>query len=142
MFDKILIVCIGNICRSPTGERLLQKYLPNKIVDSAGISALTGYEADDNAISVAAQNDLSLQNHCAKQLTKELCRNYDLILVMEKKHIQAVCKLVPEARGKVMLFGHWTSQEISDPYHKSLEAFQATYILLDNAAHKWASKLS
>ncbi|HEY0211784.1 protein tyrosine phosphatase [Acerihabitans sp.] len=142
MFDKILIVCVGNVCRSPTGERLMRKYIPNKFVDSAGISALVGSEADTNAINVANEHNISLANHSAKQLTKELCRNFDLILVMEKKHIEAVCELVPEVRGKVMLFGHWTSQEISDPYHKSFEAFQATYILLDAAARKWASKLS
>ncbi len=39
MFNKILVVCVGNICRSPTGERVLQKLLPNKEVASAGIAA-------------------------------------------------------------------------------------------------------
>ncbi|MGB2147778.1 MAG: low molecular weight phosphotyrosine protein phosphatase, partial [Vibrio toranzoniae] len=39
MFDKILVVCVGNICRSPTGERVLQQLLPNKNIASAGIAA-------------------------------------------------------------------------------------------------------
>ncbi len=141
MLDKILVVCVGNICRSPIGERLLKKYIPNKTIASAGISALVGREADSKAVQVAASNHLSLEKHCAQQLSKELCKSYDLILVMQKDHINAVCELVPEARGKTMLFGHWNSQEIYDPYQKSIGAFEATYLLIDAAAQQWASKL-
>lgn len=41
-----------------------------------------------------------------------------------------------------MLYGHWIAKEIPDPYRKSLEAFEATYLLLKQAAREWASKLS
>ncbi|RWR01184.1 protein tyrosine phosphatase [[Pantoea] beijingensis] len=142
MFNSILVVCVGNICRSPTGERLLRKYLPAKKVDSAGIGALVGREADASAKHIADKNLLSLNGHCARQLTKAICHEYDLILVMEKKHITAVCDYSPEIRGKVMLFGHWTGREIPDPYKKSLDSFQAVYGLLDAAAQQWANKLS
>lgn len=64
-------------------------------------------------------NGLSLNGHKARQLTRELCRQYSLILVMERKHIDAVARLVPEVRGKTMLFGHWLGErEIPDPYGK------------------------
>lgn len=46
MFDSILIVCTGNICRSPIGERLLRRALPNKKIDSAGVGALIDHAAD------------------------------------------------------------------------------------------------
>ncbi|HFQ9681356.1 TPA: protein tyrosine phosphatase, partial [Escherichia coli] len=46
MFDRILIVCTGNICRSPIGERFLRNLLPNKKIDSAGIGALVNHTAD------------------------------------------------------------------------------------------------
>ena len=65
MFNKILVVCVGNICRSPTGERVLQNLLPNKEVASAGIAAeksrLIGKPADDTAILIAAEMGLMLK---------------------------------------------------------------------------------
>ncbi|CCJ93258.1 Low molecular weight protein-tyrosine-phosphatase Wzb [Cronobacter malonaticus 681] len=58
MFNKILVVCVGNICRSPTAERLLKRYLPDVTVASAGLGALVGKGADASAVSVAAAHDL------------------------------------------------------------------------------------
>jgi predicted protein tyrosine phosphatase len=53
MFDSILVVCTGNICRSPIGERYLRNLLPDKKIDSAGTGALIEHAADDSAIKVA-----------------------------------------------------------------------------------------
>lgn len=143
MFDSILVVCVGNICRSPTGERLLRKGLPEKKISSAGLGALVGKSADSRATEAANQHGLSLEGHQAKQLTVSMCREYDLILVMEKEHIEAVCRLAPEVRGKTMLFGHWLSKrEIADPYRQSREAFQFVYSLLDESAQQWVKALS
>ena len=142
MFNKILVVCVGNICRSPTAERLLRRYQPELTVESAGLGALVGKGADATAIDVAQANDLSLEGHVARQLTGRLCREYDLILAMEKRHIHTLCEMAPEMRGKVMLFGHWDNErEIPDPYRKSREAFEAVYSLLDHSARKWAHAL-
>ncbi|WP_312229223.1 low molecular weight protein-tyrosine-phosphatase Wzb [Pseudescherichia sp.] len=142
MFNKILVVCVGNICRSPTGERLLKHYQPALTVESAGLGALVGKGADATATSVAQDNQLSLAGHSARQITGRMCREYDLILVMEKRHIAALCEIAPEMRGKVMLFGHWDGErEIPDPYRKSREAFEAVYTLLDRSARQWAQAL-
>lgn len=59
MFNKILVVCVGNICRSPTAERLLKHYQPELTVDSAGLGALVGKGADERAMSVARDHHLS-----------------------------------------------------------------------------------
>lgn len=142
MFNKILVVCVGNICRSPTGERLLKHYEPALTVESAGLGALVGKGADATATSVAQDHQLSLAGHSARQITGRMCREYDLILVMEKRHIAALCEIAPEMRGKVMLFGHWDGErEIPDPYRKSREAFEAVYTLLDRSARQWAQAL-
>jgi len=142
MFNKILVVCVGNICRSPTAERLLKHYLPSLDVESAGLGALVGKGADKSAASVAAAHQISLDGHCARQLSGKMCREYDLILTMEKSHIARLCELAPEMRGKVMLFGHWDNErEIPDPYRKSREAFEAVYHLLDQSASQWAQAL-
>lgn len=124
MFNSILVVCTGNICRSPIGERYLRSLLPNKKIDSAGTSALVDHAADESAILVASSHGISLDGHVAKQFTSSLGRQYDLILVMEKYHIEQIGRVAPEARGKTMLFGHWLNQrDIPDPYRKSNEAF-------------------
>ncbi|CDK72476.1 colanic acid production protein-tyrosine-phosphatase [Escherichia coli] len=143
MFNNILVVCVGNICRSPTAERLLQRYHPELKVESAGLGALVGKGADPTAISVAAEHQLSLEGHCARQISRRLCRNYDLILTMEKRHIERLCEMAPEMRGKVMLFGHWDNEcEIPDPYRKSRETFAAVYALLERSARQWAQALN
>ncbi|MCY9849354.1 arsenate reductase/protein-tyrosine-phosphatase family protein [Pectobacterium jejuense] len=143
MFDSILVVCVGNICRSPTGERLLKQALPDKKIVSAGLGALVGKPADATATEVANQHNLSLEGHQAQQLTSTLCRQFDLILVMEKEHIDGVCRIAPEVRGKTMLFGRWSEQqEIADPYRKSREAFEFVYLQLEKSAQKWAQALS
>ncbi|WP_305818537.1 arsenate reductase/protein-tyrosine-phosphatase family protein [Photobacterium leiognathi] len=145
MFNKILVVCVGNICRSPAGECILQTKLPTKCVASAGIatqkSGLAGKPADAMACEVVAQYGFDLSGHQAQQLTPELCRDYDLILVMEKGHIEAVTNIAPEARGKTMLFGQWIGQrDIPDPYRQSREAFEHSLTLVEQAAQAWATK--
>ena len=142
MFDKILVVCVGNICRSPFGEQLLKSLLPNKEIASAGVGALVDKPADKLACLVAAEHGISLEGHQARQLTADLCHDYDLILVMEQGHIGAVTEIAPEARGKTMLFGHWfNKQDIPDPYRQSKEAFEYAYRLIEKAAVAWAKKL-
>ncbi|APK55405.1 protein tyrosine phosphatase [Escherichia coli] len=143
MFDSILVVCTGNICRSPLGERYLRREFPNKKIDSAGTGALVGYPADASAEKVANINGLSLEGHRAQQFTADLARYYELILVMEKYHLEKIAKIAPEARGKVMLFGQWLNhKEIPDPYRKSDEAFASVFQLIDQAGQSWVDKLS
>ena len=142
MFDTILVVCTGNICRSPIGERFLRQVLPNKKIDSAGTSALVEHSADDSAIRIAEKHGISLEGHKGQQLTSKLARQYDLILVMEKCHLEQIGRSAPEVRGKTMLFGQWLNQkDIPDPYRKSDEAFASVYELIEQAGLLWAEKL-
>ncbi|MBL1494670.1 protein tyrosine phosphatase, partial [Klebsiella pneumoniae] len=109
-------------------ERFLRRALPNKRIDSAGTGALVGHDADSSATKIAAQNGLSLEGHKGQQFTSSLAREYDLILVMEKSHIEQICPIAPEARGKTMLFGQSLGhRELPDPYRKSEEAFASVY---------------
>ncbi|ELY3858008.1 MULTISPECIES: arsenate reductase/protein-tyrosine-phosphatase family protein [Providencia] len=142
MFNHILVVCMGNICRSPTGERLLQHYFPEKTVHSAGIIAKNDRPAYDSAIRIAQQHSLSLENHQSRRLTSELCKKTDLILVMENDHIAKIHQLFPETRGKVMLFGLWINKtEIPDPHKRSDEMFEHVYQLMEKAAIAWQGKI-
>lgn len=142
MLDSILVICTGNICRSPIGERLLRRALQDKKVDSAGVGALINHDADSSAILVAEKHGLSLDGHKGKQFTPELGRQYDLLLVMEQAHLEQVTRIAPEVRGKTMLFGHWLDgKEIPDPYRKSDEAFESVYQLIEQASQLWAARL-
>ena len=142
MFNKILVVCVGNICRSPTGEALLQKYAPQCVVRSAGVQAMVDKPADSQAQAIALQNGVEMAQHIARQLDEAMCHEADLILVMESSHIRTVEKICPTVRGKVMLFGQWLSnKEIADPYRRSDEMFALVYQQIDAAAKKWAEKL-
>lgn len=143
MFDSILVVCTGNICRSPIGERVLRKLLPGKKIDSAGTSAMVDFSADASAVEVSEKHGLSLEGHKGRQFTAKLGRGYELILVMEKEHIKIISSIAPELRGKIMLFGYWLNQrDIPDPYKKSNEAFESVYQLIEDAGQHWADKLS
>lgn len=141
MFQKILVVCIGNICRSPIGEEILKQALPAKQVTSAGLGALVDSGADDNSVQVSAEHDYDLTDHKAQQITTKMIADNDLILVMEKGHVDAITKLAPAARGKTMLYGHWLDKEIPDPYKKSYEAFEHVYDLIDKSAKEWIKRL-
>ncbi|MEY0116785.1 protein tyrosine phosphatase [Providencia rettgeri] len=142
MFNNILVVCMGNICRSPTGERLLQAHFPNKKVHSAGIIAKDDRPAYDSAIRIAQQHDLCLDNHQSRCLTSELCKEADLILVMENDHIDRIHQQFPETRGKVMLFGQWLNKtEIPDPHKRSDEMFEHVYQLMEKAVLQWQGKI-
>ncbi|HHR1090339.1 TPA: protein tyrosine phosphatase [Klebsiella pneumoniae] len=142
MFNSILIVCTGNICRSPIGERLFQHYLASKKIDSAGVGALVGHAADEMASTVSKNHGLSLDGHKGKQFDSDLARQYDLILVMEKHHIEKVSSISPEARGKTFLLGHWLNKvEIPDPYKQSQEAFEFVYDLIEQSCLSWIKKI-
>lgn len=141
--NRLLVVCVGNICRSPLGERLLRDLLPpNYTVDSAGIGALVGEPADDVMSDVAAENGVSLDGHVAQQFTPKLAEAYDLILPMEPGHRREITRMVPHVSGRVMLFDRWVGGTgIADPYQKPKPFHENTFKEVYAAAAAWAQKL-
>ncbi|MGN6956022.1 low molecular weight phosphotyrosine protein phosphatase, partial [Neisseria sp. P0015.S004] len=77
------MVCIGNICRSPTAERIMQIKLPGHRISSAGIKALAVKDADFQAIKTALKHGVFVAGDTARQMTATMCEQADLILVME-----------------------------------------------------------
>lgn len=141
MFKSILVVCTGNICRSPIGERLLRQHLPDRHIASAGIYGLEGARRMTAPGRRLAAWDL-LDGHVARRLTRNLMQGSDLILVMEPEHLRFIAAMAPESRGKSLLFGQWLEpQDISDPYRKSREAFEYVFGLLGKASQEWARRL-
>ncbi len=142
MFKNIMIVCIGNICRSPIGEVLLKDYKPELNVFSSGLGALVGKPADPKSVELMRQKNINLDDHCAQQINSVLVSSSDLILTMEKKHVDAIQAQFPESRGKVHLIGKWENdQEIPDPYRKGNKAFILASSLIESGLQAWQKKL-
>ncbi|MEH4990247.1 protein tyrosine phosphatase [Enterobacter asburiae] len=145
MFRRILVICTGNICRSPAGERLLRRALPGVVVDSAGTLGITGYPADRMMQAVCEAGGISLDGHLSRPVTPSLMRVYDLLLAMEQSHISHLTALAPEARGKILLFSHWSEnvshKNINDPYGQNRQAFEQVFFQLEQAARAWAQHL-
>ncbi len=146
MFKRILIVCTGNICRSPIAEALLQAQLPTHTVESAGISvtknALHNAHAHPFSQQVCRENGIDISQHRARQLTPELCSEFDLILVMAHEQIDEVAQLSPQARSKTMLMGYWIGQgEVVDPIQQPRDAFTLLFITLNRAVGAWVQKV-
>lgn len=142
MFQKVLVVCVGNICRSPMGERLLRSALPDLTITSAGLAAVVGEGADKDATLVASEIGVDLGGHIARQLTNEIGAAHDLILVMEPGHRQEISRRFPQLSGRTMLFDHWSGAKgIADPFRKPVAFHRATRDQIAAAAAAWAEKL-
>lgn len=131
MFNSVLVVCVGNICRSPMGAVVAKHLLPAARVESAGLGALVGKPADPIAQVLMQERGLDLADHRARQLTPEIVRDFELILVMESWQVREVEKISPAAKGRVFRLGHWGGFEIPDPYRQPREAFERALDAID-----------
>lgn len=145
MFQNLLVVCTGNICRSPVAEAMLRQALPDKHVHSAGLGAMVGEGVEPRARALAEAAGLDVADHKARQISRSMTQSADLILVMTDRQRRALADLDPTATGKSMLLGRWLGgshgQEIPDPYGKSEDAFRHIHGLLQKAADGWIERL-
>jgi protein-tyrosine phosphatase len=140
---KILMVCLGNICRSPLADGLLRdkiakRNLPHR-VDSAGTSAHhVGHKPDSRMIKTAKEFGLDISTLRARQFVVSDFDEFDLIYVMDKENLRNVSKLArnQEDIRKVSLILNvldTTNEEVPDPYYGGDAGFHHVYSLLDRA---------
>ncbi|MCP1647236.1 low molecular weight protein-tyrosine-phosphatase [Pseudomonas nitroreducens] len=144
MFNQVLIVCVGNICRSPTAEHLLRQALQgcHIQVGSAGLAALVDKPLEQNALATLTQHGQQPAAHRARQLTPKILQESDLVLVMERNHLRDLLQQSPQSRGKTFLLGKWQNdREIPDPYRQGQAAFEHAYALIDEAVATWSKYL-
>jgi len=130
---KILVVCTGNICRSPMAAGLLHHYLPNYLktrveVTSAGTHALHGNQAAEHALTAMDEIGVDIHPHRARQVTKVMARESDLILTMEATHATVVKRLIGWRQNRPRLISEFNPQtsahDIQDPYGRPLKAYE------------------
>lgn len=139
--QRILTLCIGNICRSPLAEALLARALPTHQVWSAGLGALVGQPADPTSVLIAHEQGLDLSAHRAQQVTSFMCQQADLILVMEQGHKTQLEQQYPQVRGKVFRLGQFGQFEIADPYRQPREAFDSAWAAIAQGVADWVPRI-
>ena len=140
----IIVVCVGNICRSPMAEALLRNALRGQeeiTVESAGLGALVGHPASDFAVELMQERGIDISSHKAQQLTPDLVSKADLILVMESGHRRVIDENDITARGKVHRLGEWQDKDIDDPYRQEKTAFIEALADIESGIASWVEKL-
>jgi len=145
MFKRILFVCTGNICRSPMAEGLFKHYLEtihvNIDVSSAGLAAVVNKPATSSAQSLLRMRDIDISSHRARQLTRPMTLDAELILVMEISQKKQLERLYPYTLGKVFLLGKWGNFEVPDPYGGMLSDYENVLKLIDDGLYDWQKKI-
>lgn len=137
----IIVVCTGNICRSPVAQQLLSAAI-NSEVKSAGLNAVVGSDIDESTKKVAATMGISLKPHCAAQFDSNMARNAYLILVMENHQRIEICEKWPVASGKTLLLGQFDGNiEVPDPYRRGDAMHASAIALIKECTSSWALKL-
>lgn len=127
---KILIVCTGNICRSPVAATLLQDRLKRQgliewQVTSAGTWAQDKRGASQYSVEIMAEQGLDITEHQATMIDYDLIKKSDLVLCMESGHMEALQVEFPTQAKKVHLLSEMVDRNysISDPYGRSKDAY-------------------
>jgi len=150
MSVKILMVCLGNICRSPLAEGLLASKLPKDkfFVDSAGTGNWhVGKKPDERSIATAKKNGLDISSQKAKHFTPKDFDTYDYIFVMDNSNYDDVIFLAKtdEQKSKVQLILDelfpGENVDVPDPYYGLQNGFDMVYEMLDEATDLLANKL-
>ena len=144
MIRHIVVVCVGNICRSPMAEALLRQALGEQdgyTVESAGLGALVGHPAAEHSVTLMDELGLDIREHRARQLHPDMVGLADLVLVMETVHKRAIDEADVTARGKVHRLGEWQDKDIMDPYRRPLAAYEVALEDIEAGVASWVKRL-
>ncbi|MEQ3662930.1 MAG: low molecular weight protein-tyrosine-phosphatase [Flavobacterium sp.] len=146
---KILMVCLGNICRSPLAEGILRSKLPNTfLIDSAGTGGWhAGELPDKRSIEIAKKKGIDITNQRARKFTKNDFTEFDLIFAMDNSNFEDILKLAPDeiSKKKVHLILNEIypneNRDVPDPYFGLNDGFEKVYQMLDEACDSIAKKI-
>lgn len=135
------MVCLGNICRSPLAQGIMEKYAPNEwTIDSAGTSGWhTSERPDTRSILIAKQRGINIDHQHSRQVTAEDFEFFDIIFAMDSSNHSNLIQLAPEesVKNKVRLILNESypgeNRQVPDPYTGGQEGFSHVYELLEEA---------
>jgi len=144
---RILFVCTGNICRSPTAEGVLRTFLQNAgqdahvELDSAGTHDYRiGAQPDPRTQKAALRRGYDLSAIRARMVVLEDFANFDHVLAMDTGHLNLLRSICPpEHQSKLSLFLH---REVPDPYYGGAEDFELVVDLAEEGARAWIMRLA
>ena len=147
---KILMVCLGNICRSPLAEGILKSKLPTDkfIVDSAATGSWhVGRSPDPRSIAVAKTKNIDISCQKGRQFKTTDFADFDYIYVMDKSNYDDVVALTKNDQEKekvqIILNELFPNEnvDVPDPYYGMANGFEMVYNMLDDACTIIAEKL-
>ena len=149
--QRILMVCLGNICRSPVAHGVMEHVLAERLgahhgieVDSAGTSAFHQGEAPDPRSQASArQHGIDISHQASRPFSVADFDAFDMILVMDQSNKRNVLDLARDgadvAKVHLMLESSFPGQsrEVPDPYYGGEHGFENVYHLIERASHQW-----
>lgn len=150
---KVLFVCTGNICRSPTAEGVLRHHLQanglgDRVrVDSAGTTGFhSGESPDSRSIKVAAMRGVHIDGLCARQVQHGDFYEFDLMLALDHSHLTQLRRIAPkDAQATIALFleysGGTREKEVPDPYYGSHNDFEYVLDLIESGVKPLVVKI-
>lgn len=143
--NKILVVCIGNICRSPAAEAFFSAHFKEQgivaEVESAGIHAMIGDSAAPHTQKIMLQDyDIGVSQHRARQITEDMVFSNHLVITMDKGQSDVLKKKYPFVSGKIYRLGEWRNTDIVDPYQQPESVFTSCINLIHACTHDWIKK--
>jgi len=150
----MLVVCTGNICRSPTGEGVLrhlvqQRGLAERVrVASAGTHDYhVGDAPDPRTLKHASQRGYDLSAQRAAQVRAQDFHDFDYILAMDRTHLRILRGVQPQgSKAKLGLFldasGKWKGEDVPDPYYGGAEGFEEVLDMVEEAGERWLDRIA
>ena len=151
---SVLVVCTGNICRSPTGEAVLRAHAQKRgLADRVRIASAgtgdyhVGDAPDARAMKHARKRGYDLSALRASQVQRSDFHEFDYMLAMDRGHLRMLRAIAPaDAKAKLGLFleasARWKGEDVPDPYYGGAEDFERVLDMVEEAAERWLDRFA